>query len=164
MNRPGEHPVLPFPSFQPQHCGFRPSGVASAPQKQKLSLWYDSPVASKCQACRAQALPWKQGSAWSWLMPFPQRWQVPWVLLPAGRPLTHFQGNSQGVFCSTCFQGCCLLPKQSSGATWETDRGAVLVTTRAPSESPRSLRDCPGMAASASWPLRSHCPKEETMW
>lgn len=71
-----------------------------------------APNASKGQACRAQVFPWKPGSAQSWLVPCPQGGELPWILLPAGRPLTHFQGNSPGSVpyylghpCSVCGRG-----------------------------------------------------------
>lgn len=58
--------------FWPQHSGPRPSKVVTAPgkQEQHLPLQLPSPPplppASNCQACRAQVLPWKPGTAPSW--------------------------------------------------------------------------------------------------
>lgn len=71
----------------------------------------------------------------------PQRGTLPWILLPAGRPLTHFQGNSWGVFCiiwHICIQCVvrgivrCLRGLVGAG-------GAVLVTSEPASESPWSI-------------------------
>lgn len=97
MDHRAGFPVLFFP-FQPQSSGFRPSRVASAPQKQNRTAPYrlPAPNASHGQACRAPVFPWRPGGAQSWLIPLPQRGKSPWTLLAAGRPLTHFQGNSPG--------------------------------------------------------------------
>lgn len=86
-----------------------------------------APNASNSQACRAHVFPWRPGSAQSLLIPFPWRGKRPWTLLPAGRALTHFRGNSPGSMlyclvspCSMCCWRFCA-PGPSLGK-WESPR------------------------------------------